>query len=73
MRLLLAQELRTTGKWDFRKLKSFCATKETINQVKKKPTERRAPLPAMIQQGDAEHRKNSNTVKKTSEPRDLGV
>ena len=38
-RTSFTQELRlTTGKWDIRKLKSIYTTKETINQVKRKPT-----------------------------------
>lgn len=28
-----------TDKWDHIKFKSFCATKETINRVKRQPTE----------------------------------
>lgn len=38
-RTLFAQELRpASDKWDDRKLNSFCMAKETINQVKRRPT-----------------------------------
>jgi hypothetical protein len=35
-----AQQLRDSiDKWDFRKLKSFCSTKEMLSKLKRTPTE----------------------------------
>jgi hypothetical protein len=35
-----AQQLRESiDKWDFRKLKSFCTTKEMVSKLKRVPTE----------------------------------
>jgi hypothetical protein len=37
---LAAQQLRDSiGKWYFRKLKSFCSTKEMVSKLKRPPTE----------------------------------
>jgi hypothetical protein len=39
-RTLAAEQLRESiDKWDFRKLKSFCTTKEMVSELKRPPTQ----------------------------------
>jgi hypothetical protein len=35
----MVQDLRSTDKWDLRKLKSFCKAKDTVNRTKWQPTD----------------------------------